>query len=937
MVTKDELKKSFAKEWRKHYQVELFRQKGFERRTCQCGNNFWTLDTERKVCGNPPCEEYGFIEKPVTKVKWEYVEAWKEFEKFFTKEKHTSIPRYPVVDRWRPDLYFTIASIQDFQRIDKGKMVFEYPANPLIVPQVCLRFPDIPNVGVTGRHNTSFVMPGQHAFGYPKEGYFKDRCLDLNFGFLHGVMGIPPKELVYVEDIWAMPDFSAFGPSIECMSRGLELVNHVFMEYTKTPSGISELDIKVNDTGWGHERLVWFSNGGPTSYEVVFGPVIKWMKKQSGIEETELFGRYAALAGGLDYEERNVAKIKQDIARKLEVSIKEIDQEIAPLQALYAIADHTKTLLFAITDGAIPSNVGGGYNLRVILRRALSFLKEHEFDIDLEEVAQMHAKHLKKMFPELKEGLELFPRIIEVEKNRYQKTLEKAETMVKKGLEGGLQENDLLTLYVSHGITPELVEKIAIQQGKEFHPPENFYQKVTEHHMGGKKHENTEAQLQVDVSRLPQTGLLYYENAFSKEMDAVVLERFRVGSDTWIALDKTVFYPEGGGQPSDYGTILAHGKHIPVKDVQKIGKVVLHKIDGYVEKGEKTRGVIDWQRREILMRMHDATHIMVGACRKVLGRGAWQAGAQKGVQTSRLDITHYKPFSQEELGEIERVANEVVQKDAKITASFMLRKEAEGRYGFTIYQGGASPGKEIRIVEIQNHDVQACGGTHGHSTAPVGAVKIIKTERIQDGVNRIEFTCGQQAMQFGEQMEMIYQHVEDVFRKDGVFIEDANKEKALHDAAPLFSVDVRQLPKTIEKFLLEIQNKEIVAGSLAEVSGRLFARWKEERRDEEKGAAVKAREKADILLKKIKNGQIFEILSEERKELVQIASNIITLRPDITVILANQAGEIVGMSKTKDMGTIFKTLCQRAGGSGGGNKELAQGKVELSKILKILG
>ena len=200
MLDKKTLIEKFRKTPDKYWKVDLFKDKGFERRKCTtCDKYFWTLDPERKTCGDPPCENYGFIGNTVTKVKWDYVQTWKAFEKFFMSKGHASVPRYPVIDRWRPDLYFTIASIQDFQRLEKGNMVFEYPANPLVVPQVCLRFPDIQNVGVTGRHHTSFVMSGQHAFGHPNNGYFKDRCLELNFEFLNRVMGIPEKELTYVE------------------------------------------------------------------------------------------------------------------------------------------------------------------------------------------------------------------------------------------------------------------------------------------------------------------------------------------------------------------------------------------------------------------------------------------------------------------------------------------------------------------------------------------------------------------------------------------------------------------------------------------------------------------------------------------------------------------------------------------------------------------
>jgi alanyl-tRNA synthetase len=307
MLSKELLKKEFSKNWQEYYEVELFKREGYERKTCKgCGRPFWTCDSERELCSDSPCTDYGFINNTITKGKWDYVKTWKLFEKFFEKNGHSSIPRYPVVDRWRPDLYFTIASIQDFQRLDNGNMNFVYPANPLVVPQVCLRFPDIQNVGVTGRHLTSFVMSGQHTFGHPdqKNSYFKDKCIDLNFGFLHGEMGIPKEELVYQEDIWAMPDFSAFGPCMETFSQGLELVNSVFMQYQKSGDWFKELDMKVIDVGWGHERLVWFSNGTPASYDSLFGPVTDKLKKKAQLKTDEkLFDRYSKIAGSLDLGE----------------------------------------------------------------------------------------------------------------------------------------------------------------------------------------------------------------------------------------------------------------------------------------------------------------------------------------------------------------------------------------------------------------------------------------------------------------------------------------------------------------------------------------------------------------------------------------------------------------------------------------------------------
>ena len=180
MLSKDELRKGFSKEYEKYYGTKLFKDEGFERKKCRiCGKYFWTADSSRELCGDSEHEPYTFMKDRPTSIGYE--EFWKKFAGFFKKEGHEEIKKYPVVSRWRQDLYFTIASIQDFQRIENGAMSFEYSANPLVVPQICLRFNDIPNTGVTGRHFTSFMMAGQHAFNYPKEGYWRDRTIKLNY------------------------------------------------------------------------------------------------------------------------------------------------------------------------------------------------------------------------------------------------------------------------------------------------------------------------------------------------------------------------------------------------------------------------------------------------------------------------------------------------------------------------------------------------------------------------------------------------------------------------------------------------------------------------------------------------------------------------------------------------------------------------------------
>ena len=169
-VSKKELREKFSKDWKEHYNLKFFKEKGFERKKCiKCGVNFWTQDSKRKTCADSSCVGYEFIGEKTK--KFGYVETWKEIEKYFTKHNHTSIKRYPTVSRWRDDLYFTNASIIDFQPyVVNGEI--EPPANPLIIPQTSIRFGDVNNVGVTGRHYTCFVMFGQHAFNKKNNLFF---------------------------------------------------------------------------------------------------------------------------------------------------------------------------------------------------------------------------------------------------------------------------------------------------------------------------------------------------------------------------------------------------------------------------------------------------------------------------------------------------------------------------------------------------------------------------------------------------------------------------------------------------------------------------------------------------------------------------------------------------------------------------------------------
>ena len=735
-ISKSFLLERFKQQPEKYWQVELFNEKGFSRLQCsKCSKFFWSLDANKQICSDSTCTPYSFLNSPITKKKLDYVEMWKTFENYFKKKDHTPVARYPVIDRVRPDLYFTIASIQDFQRIDKsGNMFFVYPFNPLIVPQICLRFGDIQSVGVSGRHLTSFCMSGQHAFNFKNKGYFKNECIRYNFEFLTKELGIPEEELVYIEDLWHMPDFSAFGPSLETFSKGCELVNSVFMQFQATQgTNFKELPIKVIDVGWGHERLVWFSNGTPTIYEPTFGPIVDELKRKAGIKiNPELLAEISSAVSALDFDKegKNIEKIY----KKLKITDRTLNTQLYPLQAIYAICDHLRTILFALADGGIPSNVGGGYNLRVLLRRVFNFQDKYNFNFDLMKIVEAHANYLRRMYPELKEALNTINKVLEIERVKYNATKEASKKLVERMVakKESFNREKLTTLYESHGISPEY-----IQQFRDIKIPENFYEEITSKHVSAKN--PIQKEKEEVYFKIQPTKLAYYETPQEFEFDANVIKVI----NKYVVLDKTLFYPGGGGQEHDIGTI----GNSKVLSVEKMKDVVIHLVDNPTfYEGDLIHCIVNQDRRLQLMQHHTATHIINAAARSVLGPHINQAGAHKSYEKAHLDITHFQGISNEELSKIEDLANNIIRRGIKTRINVYPRDVAEKRFGLKIYQGGNIEGKKIRIVDIPKIDVEACSGTHLPTTKDVKAIKILRSSKIQDGIVRIEFVAGQKAL-----------------------------------------------------------------------------------------------------------------------------------------------------------------------------------------------
>lgn len=735
---KVQLKAMTAKQPDKYYATGVLKEEGYTRHQCKkCQRWYWTA-TGSDVCGDPSCSGgFRFIGKSPAKKQLDYVETWQRFSKLFNSWGYTPIKRYPVVARWRQDTDFVQASIYDFQPyVVTGEV--SPPANPLVVPQFCLRFNDIDNVGITGAHYTGFVMIGQHAF-QPPEKYDQPKYFrDIHQWLIQG-LGLKNQDITFHEDAWAGGGNS--GPSMEFFSGGLELGNQVYMSYTNTDAGFQPLPLKVLDMGMGHERNAWFSQGRSTSYETTFPDVIKHLRKATGVANDEdLMGRFLPFASYLNTDEtEDLDSEWKRVAHEIGEEKEHLKQHVLPQAALYSVAEHTRSLLFALADGALPSNVGGMYNLRVILRRALQFIDKYNWNVNLSDVATWHADYLKPLFPELKEHLSEVHEILDVEKAKYDSTKQKMKQLVARVLDKELTTNDLVELYDNQGISPDLLVDEAKKQGKKVIVPDNFFAILASKHEKKEQEHATVREDKLDLTGVPETKANYYEDWAQTEFTATVVKV--IGQH--VLLDATWFYPTSGGQLHDVGTINQY----KVVDIFKQGHHIVHVLDqpNNLKVGEKVKCHIDFERRKQLAQHHTATHIINAAAKRVLGNHINQASAKKDIDKAHIDITHYQLLTQDEINAVEKEANKIVNEDIHTHLKFIPRTDAEQAFGMGIYQGGAVPGKVLRIVQIPEVDVEACGGTHLHSTKEAGKIKILKASKVKDGVVRLTFVAGKAA------------------------------------------------------------------------------------------------------------------------------------------------------------------------------------------------
>ena len=814
--------------------IPFWEESGHSCRVCSVtGLRFWSRDENRTTSGDTVEDSYTFIGNPIIKGfpmrGKELKDAMREtFLDYFEQRGHARIDPYPVLARWRDDIHLTIASIADFQPHVTSGLV-PPPANPLGISQPCIRLTDVAAVGRSGRHLTTFEMMAHHAFNRPDDGdviYWIDQCVRYCDDMLVNTFGIEPADITYIENPWSGGGNA--GPALEVIVGGLELATLVFMNLEEHEDGdveikglrYREMPLQIIDTGYGLERFCWAAAGTPTIYEAIYPESVGWLKQivgfdsmveglGLGVDTDDLLAELSQLAGILNIDVgTDVDSLYQRLVERLgdggvEISVSDLKRLTEPLSSIYAIPDHMHAICNMLGDGLVPSNAKAGYLVRMMARRVCRMKGDLGIDVSLSELAAHHIDTHLDMdgFLQSRDGIII---ILDIEEARYHEMLRKGEAAVKTALRELPQDAHnapdevLFRLAEERGLNPDMVVSIATKLGwKNLSVRVGFAAD-----MAARNAERTKVAAkgkergQIFQSYSPPTRQDYYSDTSQTEFSAVVLDckplnqvqinSLNLSSEVVempthsVVLDSTLFYPEGGGQLGDQGSLGT----ATVVDTRIENEVIYHLTNKSVQEGEIT-GKIDWERRRQLMDHHTAVHIVGGSARAILGPHIWQAGSNKGGRYARIDLTHYSRLSRDDLDKIEDHANDIIAKNPVVEKLVLDRAEADVQFGFELYQGGPPKHSQIRIIKIGDHDVQACGGTHHDNTGEVAELRIIRSSQVQDGVERLQIVAGETAREHAR-----------------------IQERLLNESSEVLGVSPEDLPSAVSRFFDEWKSQQ---------------------------------------------------------------------------------------------------------------------------------
>ena len=924
--------------------IPFWQESGHSCRECTVtGLRFWSRDPSRTTSGDTVEDSYTFIGNPIIEGFPMRGKALKDamretFLDYFEQRGHARIDPYPVLARWRDDIHLTIASIADFQPHVTSGLV-PPPANPLGISQPCIRLTDVAAVGRSGRHLTTFEMMAHHAFNRPDEGdviYWIDQCVRYCDDMLVNTFGITPEEITYIENPWSGGGNA--GPALEVIVGGLELATLVFMNLEEHEDGdieikglrYREMPLQIIDTGYGLERFCWAAAGTSTIYEAIYPESVDWLKKIAGfdsmveglglgVDTDDLLAELSQLAGILNIDVgTDVDSLYQRLVERLgdggvEITVSNLKRLTEPLSSIYAIPDHMHAICNMLGDGLVPSNAKGGYLARMMARRVCRMKGDLGIEISLTELAAHHIDtHLDIAgFVQSREGILT---ILAIEEARYHEMLRKGEAAVRTALREipkdakEAPDEILFRLAEERGLNPEMVVSIAAKLGWE----DLSVRVGFAADMAARNAERTKTAAkakskgEIFQSDIPPTQQDYYSDTSQTEFSATVLdcnsltqiqiESLNLSSEVvvtpthYVVLDRTLFYPEGGGQLGDQGTL---GK-AKVVDTRIENGVIYHLTNCSVEEGGIS-GQIDWERRRQLMDHHTAVHIVGGSARAILGPHVWQAGSNKGGRYARIDLTHYSRLSRDDLDKIEDHANDIITKNPVVEKLVLDRAEADLQFGFELYQGGPPKHSQIRIIKIGEHDVQACGGTHHDNTGEVAELRIIRSSQVQDGVERLQIVAGETAREHAR-----------------------IQERLLNESSEVLGVSPEDLPSAVSRFFDEWKSQQKKIESLESEIVRLRT----------SGGGDGAVEKGGIRYAVMEVGgdmkAVMSMLSQLTRDPQKPTLAVLGTRDGGgKLIVASTEGTIA--AEKHDANDILRAIAGHINGGGGGRPTMAQG------------
>ncbi|SHF66786.1 alanine--tRNA ligase [Ornithinibacillus halophilus] len=842
------------------------------------------------------------------------------FLDFFKEKNHRVEPSASLVPKDDPTLLWINSGVATLKKYFDGRVI---PENPRLVnAQKSIRTNDIENVGFTARHHTFFEMLGNFSIG----DYFKNEAIDWAWEFLTSDkwLGFDPELLsvtvhpeddeaydIWLNDIklpkeriirleenfWDIGEGPS-GPNTEIFydrgekygndpndpelypggenDRYLEIWNLVFSQFNHNPDNTyTPLPKKNIDTGMGLERLVSVIQDAPTNFETdLFMPIIR---------KTE-----------------ELANVPYGKAKESDTAYK-------------VIADHIRTVSFAIGDGALPSNEGRGYVLRRLLRRAVRFAKEIGIERPfMYELVETVGNIMKDFYPQVMNQQEFIANIIKVEEERFHETLndglEILTTIIDKEKSSGssvFPGKEVFRLYDTYGFPKELTEEYVEQHGftideagfneemeKQRERARNARQKVDSMQV----QDDILSKVDVETNFIGYDQLEVETSIVAIISGKEVVDTAKVEEEIFVLLKETPFYAESGGQVADKGWIYTENASLYVVDVQKSPKGDhIHKAvvkDGVVNTGDTVKAVVESEFRNAVIKNHTATHLLHQALKDVLGSHVNQAGSLVTPERLRFDFSHFNALTTEELQQIEQIVNEKIWESITLQIDNKKIDEAKAMGAMALF--GEKYGDIVRVVQIGDYSVELCGGCHVFNTSQIGLFKVVSEGGIGAGTRRIEAVTSKQAYDFTN-----------------------NKIDLLQEVAQLVKTSESNLPERIESLFQEIRSLQ--------------------KENESLNAKMSNLEAASIL-DKVETVQDVKLLAEKVnvKDMNQLRNMVDELKQKIgsgIILLAAENDQKVQLAAgvSKDLidrglqaGKLIKQAAQLCGGGGGGRPDMAQ-------------